>query len=636
MNKKLLCTLALAVLWLFASPQRAQAQYCSYGVAYGVSWTWQDNSAVYGYSATSLDYCAGLYYDPAVYGRFSEGNFATENVRLLAEGYSEGYADWIPAEVLFGYGSPIGFQYYNTDSIHYVLEYYQYYACFSYCGYYWYDPWGFGFTSGAGPNFSGSGGLSYWAVRRRRLGSTYHTIIYQPPDPCQQGQQFTATGVPCTEPTPTPTPTPTPSQGVSVTYTTETQNKGIPMGNGTAQVGLPNRNSTNVVATGSPGGGTYTWTTSSDKVSLSPNGNTLTITALKKSDQAGDVVITLTYRLSDGRQAPPVQIPMTVQQPGSLKYVATTSNGPLAASRRTRRQRLVAGWKKVIDWQVMDHLGQPMTFRMPVADTMNNKLPNDCFLGRTGEGTTLAQSRGTGNGGQWTHTYELFSTVCLNGGNCAVEGYQRYTINGLELSNDDKDWRFQCNGIQVEGDGSTLTPWTPPTRKKVAMFVDQVYVAGFNDWASDDELVTWTTRLNNAYAQGQAQLLAEARALCRAVFDSAEYRNVSRSDEDFIADLDTGYLGRAPDQDGFKFGLSVYRNDLAQGINGHEHMLQAFEQSTDFINLVYTLEAAPPPVVCDPVDEQACWNGGGLWDSSACSCEYPPPYDPCYPYYCIY
>jgi len=98
--------------------------------------------------------------------------------------------------------------------------------------------------------------------------------------------------------------------------------------------------------------------------------------------------------------------------------------------------------------------------------------------------------------------------------------------------------------------------------------------------------------------------------------------------------LYNGYLGRAPDQSGWSFWVSVYRNDPAQGVNGHEHLLQAFEQSTEFIDLVYSLEVAPPPVVCDPVEEQACWNGGGLWDSSTCFCEYPSPYDPCYPYYC--
>jgi hypothetical protein len=28
----------------------------------------------------------------------------------------------------------------------------------------------------------------------------------------------------------------------------------------------------------------------------------------------------------------------------------------------------------------------------------------------------------------------------------------------------------------------------------------------------------------------------------------------------------------------------------------------------------------PPPPVCDPVDEQNCWNSGGSWDASTCSC----------------
>ena len=28
----------------------------------------------------------------------------------------------------------------------------------------------------------------------------------------------------------------------------------------------------------------------------------------------------------------------------------------------------------------------------------------------------------------------------------------------------------------------------------------------------------------------------------------------------------------------------------------------------------------PPPPVCDPVDEQNCWNSGGSWDASTCGC----------------
>jgi hypothetical protein len=638
MKKTRLYILALAFLWLFAAPQQAQAQYCSYGIAYGASWTWQDNNAVYGYSATALDYCAGLYYDPAVYGRFSEGNFATENVRLLADAYTEGYADWIPAEILFGYGAPRNFEYYNTDSIHYVLEYYQYYACFSYCGNYWYDPWGWGFAEGGGPNYYGYGGAGYWSVRRRRLGSTYHTIIFQPPNQCQPGQSFAPNGDSCPNPTPTPTPTPTPSQTVSVRYETERENNGIPMANGSAVGSLPNRNSTPITAIGSPSGGTYTWSKTSDKVSLSStSGSTITVTANKPSDAVGDVVITLVYELPDGRRAPVQQIPMTVQKPSGMKYVSTTLNQATAPHRRTRRGRLVSGWKKIIVWQIVDQLGNPITFRLPVGDTINNNT-NDCLVGRQGEGTPLSKGFGSDGMGLWPHTYELYSPVCLNGGSCSgVTGFQRYTVNGFVLSNDDKSYRYQCNGIQVEGDGSTLAPSAPARRRATAAFTDQFYITAFNDWASDDELQSWTSRLNTAAGQGQSQLLSEARVLARAVFNTPEYMNITRSDEDFVTDLYNGYLGRAPDQGGFDNWLTAYRNDLAQGINGHEHLLQGFEYSTEFANLVASLEIEPPPSYCDPMEEQLCYNNGGLWDSGNCSCEYfEPPPDPCYSqgYYC--
>jgi hypothetical protein len=641
MKKIHLWMLTLAFLWLFAAPQQAQAQeYCSYGLAYGVSWTWQDNNAVYGYSATALDYCAGLYYDPAVYGRFSEGNFATENVRLLADAYTEGYADWIPAEIGFAYGAPRSFEYYNTDSIHYVLEYYQYYACFSNCGYFWYDPWGYGFAEGGypGPNYYGYGGTGYWSVRRRRLGNTYHTIIFQPPNQCQPGQSFAPNGDSCPNPTPTPTPTPTPSETVSVHYDTEDEQNGIPMA-GSAVGALPNRNSTPITATGSPSGGTFKWSTSSDKVSLSStSGPSITVTARKPSDAVGDVVITLIYELPDGRRAPVQDIHMTVQKPAGMKYLSTTSDAATAPHRRTRRGRLVSGWKKVIVWQIVDQLGHAIDYRLPVADTINNNA-NDCLVPRQGEGTPLSKGFGSDGAGKWPHTYELFSPVCLNGGSCSgVTGFQRYTVNGVVLSNDDKDFKYQCNGIQLEGDGSTIPPPGPAPRKTTAAFTDQFYTTAFSDWASDDELQSWTSRLNTAAGQSQAQLLNEARALARAVFDSPEYRNVtSRSDEDFITDLYNGYLGRAPDQGGFDNWLSVYRNDMAQGLNGFEHMLQAFEYSTEFANLVYSLEAAPPPSSCDAFEEQNCNNNGGFWDSSNCFCDYPPPPDPCYSgygYYC--
>jgi len=630
--KTLLCALMLAFFCLVLAPRETQAQYyCSYGVAYGTSYTWQSGSSVYFYSSTQLDYCAGLYYDPATYGRYSEGNWNTENVRMLAEGYTEGYADWLPAEIYYSYSSPRNNEYYNTDTRHYVLEYYQQYACFYSCGYYWYDPWGWGFAEGGGiggPSFYGYGGAGYWQVRRRRLGDTWHTIQYQDPNTCQPGQSFTSNGEVCTNPTPTPTP---PPQTVNVQWATETENNGIPLANGAAVGSLPNRNSTQITATGAPGGGTFSWSTSSDKVTLnSTSGSAITVTAVKKSDAIGDVVVNVTYTYTDGRSSS-ASIPMTVQQPTELQYVQTAVNQALPAQRPTRRRSLMSGWRKDIDWQVLDHLGQPMFFRMPVGDTMNFDIPNDCALPRRGHGTLLSEGAGTGEGGIWRHVYTLLTPACLNNGTCGATGYQRYTVNGFVLSNDDKSFRFQCNGIQVEGDGSTLTPSTPPARKKTAMQVNQFYTTAFNDWPSDDELLNWTNRLNTASAQGQAQLIAEARALGRAVFRSAEYLNLNRSDEDFVTDLYNAYLWRAPNPDEYDNWLDTLRNYNAQGLDGREHLLQGFEYSTEFSNLVYSLEAAPPPSSCDISEEQSCYFNDGSWDATTCSCTYfEPPPDPCY------
>jgi hypothetical protein len=36
----------------------------------------------------------------------------------------------------------------------------------------------------------------------------------------------------------------------------------------------------------------------------------------------------------------------------------------------------------------------------------------------------------------------------------------------------------------------------------------------------------------------------------------------------------------------------------------------------------------PPPPTCDGAQEQSCYNQGGSWDASHCTCTFPPP-DPC-------
>jgi hypothetical protein len=258
---------------------------------------------------------------------------------------------------------------------------------------------------------------------------------------------------------------------------------------------------------------------------------------------------------------------------------------------------------------------------MPISDTINNNLPNSCRAPRRGKGTRLSEGIGSDGNGIWGHHYALFSPSCLRGGNCSLTGFQEYTINGWVLSNDRKDFTYTCRGISLEGDTSTppAASTTPP--RTTEAFVDYFFVGSLEVIADDASYQSWTNTLNAAMAQGSSNLLAQARALGRSLFQSAAYASLNRSDEEFVTDLYAAYLQRQPDPGGYDFWLATLRSDNAQGLNGREHLLQGFEFSTEFMNLVNSLIATDPlEEACDPIEEQSCYNIGGIWDSTTCSC----------------
>jgi hypothetical protein len=312
--KPLSCLFAIVFFCLFLGVQQTQAQYCSYGVVYGTSFAWQSGDAVYGYSATELDYCAGAYYDPAVWGRFSEGNWATENPTMLAEGYTEGYADWIPAEIYFSYQYPVNNEYYNVDSTHYVLEYYQVYYCYWGCGYNWYDPWGWGFAEGGyygGPTYYGYGGAGYWQTRRRTVGRTFHTIVYQGSSQCPIGQPFTPTGKTCTEEPPDPTD----PSAISVKIKDKSGNN-ITNTEQVAMLGVPVKLS----AQSNYASATFSWTTNGE--ASATTGNTIRVSWA----DTGTYTVTLTASVKGIPKS--VQTKIKVQAP-TLEKIEATQNIPI-------------------------------------------------------------------------------------------------------------------------------------------------------------------------------------------------------------------------------------------------------------------------------------------------------------------
>lgn len=116
-----------------------------------------------------------------------------------------------------------------------------------------------------------------------------------------------------------------------------------------------------------------------------------------------------------------------------------------------------------------------------------------------------------------------------------------------------------------------------PCWKSVADFVKEFFQAALARQPSAAELQDWSGRL--AQAQGESQLIEQARALGVALFDlspSSAYTARNRGDGDFVADLYRGFLQRDPDQSGWNFWLGEVQN------HDRATVREAFAQSPEF------------------------------------------------------
>lgn len=123
-----------------------------------------------------------------------------------------------------------------------------------------------------------------------------------------------------------------------------------------------------------------------------------------------------------------------------------------------------------------------------------------------------------------------------------------------------------------------------PCWKNVADFVKEFFQAALARQPSSAELQDWSGKL--AQAQGEAQLIEEARLLGIALFDlspSSAYTARGRSDGDFVADLYRGFLQRDPDQSGWNFWLGQLQSQ------GRANIREAFAQSPEFREKVIRL-----------------------------------------------
>src|SRR5262249_2030007 len=155
-----------------------------------------------------------------------------------------------------------------------------------------------------------------------------------------------------------------------------------------------------------------------------------------------DVTVTVSYTVS-GQPPKQESIKLTVQKPTKFSFVSVDQDVAESCSSTE------AGRRKVITWQLVDHLNpaNPISLALPTWDDMIVGNTNTCGLTLNGTPPTDPGAI-TGAGGQWTHKYHFCSTVCV-GGTCQTTGNQRYKTNGFTLT--DLPFTFSCNSITVDG-----------------------------------------------------------------------------------------------------------------------------------------------------------------------------------------
>jgi hypothetical protein len=171
--------IALTFVFLFAfHAAQAQAQY-----VIGVSAIAANPQTVDTYSSTELDPVANYYYDPYVEGYLFRKYFTSLNWDLIRNGSAHGGSSYIA----YGYMSaPTEIRSrYQHESDHYVVSYfYEYQPC---CGYYFYNPAGYGFASNDGTQWPSGyqflpGPAPVWLqAQYLYLGTTAVQIAVSPP-----------------------------------------------------------------------------------------------------------------------------------------------------------------------------------------------------------------------------------------------------------------------------------------------------------------------------------------------------------------------------------------------------------------------------------------------------------------------
>ncbi|HEV2852020.1 MAG TPA: hypothetical protein VHC97_04375 [Thermoanaerobaculia bacterium] len=225
---------------------------------------------------------------------------------------------------------------------------------------------------------------------------------------------------------------------------------------GPLTVPLGDKNTVQLTAVGTPSGGTYSWTTSSNKVSLSnTSSDQVTVTAQTMSAAKGDVRVTVTYQTAQGSAS--AFLDLTVQKPSSLTRMnnsSTTSEASCTPPGGTSGSG--CGVTRTFTYIIYDQLGDPFQAN---AVTFWDKITN--VSGQNGCNITTYKTTCPNNTGPCAKTTNglidetlgICSTACKSGSSCitgcTTTAKQIWTVNGIALP--EITLTYRCNQILVNG-----------------------------------------------------------------------------------------------------------------------------------------------------------------------------------------
>ncbi len=165
-----------------------------------------------------------------------------------------------------------------------------------------------------------------------------------------------------------------------------------------------------------------------------------------------------------------------------------------------------------------------------------------------------------------------------------VETWQIYGVDGALLA----EYRSGSAPITATKEygyrnGELLVTVTSGDVQRLQRFVKNLYYNALAREATPTELQQKMNTLAAAGVQGEAQLLTSARAISRALFESAEYIARGRTDVQYVTDLYNSYLQRGPDPGGLNWWVTNTQN------NGRGATLNAFEVCSEFATLASTV-----------------------------------------------